>query len=235
MLELAVDDRGIPVLRVAHHVLPDVQDGAAGRVDERAALFRQRAMSPTVTPKAGRITTSFGPRRLPRFGRLAQESDAGGPQPIVDVGVVDDLAGQVDVLFGKSPPRLVGVVDCAVDAVAEPELAGEVHREPSDLMLEVVRPDLLDDTAVVGRGQFSGHRLFHVEALAEDEGLGLGRRSQTCYRGRSRSRARGVMSSIDRSIDSRSLDASRIRAKEQRLVGHRRTGHGNDRWTTRRL
>ena len=42
----------------------------------------------------------------------------------------------------------------------------------------VVGADLLDDTAVVGGSQLSGHRLLHVEALAEDEGLGSGRRGQ---------------------------------------------------------
>ena len=133
-----------------------------------------RAMSPTVTPKAGRITTSFGAEGLPRFGRLAQEPDAGGAQAIVDVRVVDDLAGQIDVLIGESPAGLIGVVDRAIDAVAEPELAGEVHGQASGAVLEVVGADLLDDAAVVGGGQFSGHRLLHVEALAEDEGLGVG-------------------------------------------------------------
>ena len=41
--------------------------------------------------------------------------------------VVDDLAGEEDVAAGEPRDRLVGVVDGAVDAVAEAELAGEVH------------------------------------------------------------------------------------------------------------
>ena len=52
----------------------------------------------------------------------------GGAQLIVDVRVVDDLAGQEDVAAGEAAARLVGVVDGAVDAVAEPELAREVDR-----------------------------------------------------------------------------------------------------------
>ena len=52
-------------------------------------------------------------------------------QLIVDVRVVDDLAGEEDVAVGKAPPRLVGVVDRAIDAVAEAELAGEMDGEPA--------------------------------------------------------------------------------------------------------
>ena len=46
---------------------------------------------------------------------------------VVDVRVVDDLAGQEDLPVGKPLARLVGVVDGAIDAVAEAELAREVH------------------------------------------------------------------------------------------------------------
>ena len=41
VLDLAVDDGGEAVLRVAHDVLPDVQHGPAGRVDQRAAARRE--------------------------------------------------------------------------------------------------------------------------------------------------------------------------------------------------
>ena len=63
------------------------------------------------------------------LGRIAEEADAGGAQPIVDVRVVDDLAGQEDVLIREAPARLIGVVDGAIDAVAEAELAREVDGE----------------------------------------------------------------------------------------------------------
>ena len=48
-------------------------------------------------------------------------------QLIVDVRVVDDFAGQEHRAIGKARPRLVRVVHRAIDAVAEPELAREVH------------------------------------------------------------------------------------------------------------
>ena len=50
-------------------------------------------------------------------------------QAIVDVRVVDDFARQEHAAIGKSLARLIGVVDGAVDAVAEPELAREMDRE----------------------------------------------------------------------------------------------------------
>jgi hypothetical protein len=38
VLHFSVNDRGEPVLRVPHHVLPDVQHRTTRRVDERASL-----------------------------------------------------------------------------------------------------------------------------------------------------------------------------------------------------
>ena len=52
-------------------------------------------------------------------------------QPLVDVRVVDDLAGQEDVPAGKPPPRLIGVIDRAIDAVTEAEFAGEMDGQPA--------------------------------------------------------------------------------------------------------
>ena len=49
-----------------------------------------------------------------------------GAQLVVDVRVVDDLAGQEDAPVGEPPARLVGVVDRAIDAVAEPEFPREM-------------------------------------------------------------------------------------------------------------
>ena len=77
------------------------------------------------------MTTSPGPELLERAAGVRQEADAERPQLVVDVRVVDDLAGQVDVLVGELAPRLVGVVHGPVHAVAEPELLREVDREPA--------------------------------------------------------------------------------------------------------
>ncbi len=87
------------------------------------------------------------------------------------MGVVDDLAGEKDVAPGEPRDRLVGIVDGAVDAVAETELAGQVNGEATLLVAVVARAHFVDQSAVVRGGQLTRDGLFHVEALAEDEGL----------------------------------------------------------------
>ena len=82
-------------------------------------------------PNAGRITTSSGVERVERFARIAEEADALRAQLVVDVRVVDDFAGQEHLPVGKPLARLIGVVDGAIDAVAEAELAREVHGQPA--------------------------------------------------------------------------------------------------------
>ena len=53
------------------------------------------------------------------------------PQLLVDVGVVDDLAGQEHPLIGEPLPGLVGVIDRAIDAIAEAELPRQVDGQPA--------------------------------------------------------------------------------------------------------
>ncbi len=50
---------------------------------------------------------------------------------VVDVRVMDDFAGQEDGAVREAAPRLVGVVDGPIDAVAEAELAREMNGEPA--------------------------------------------------------------------------------------------------------
>ena len=91
-------------------------------------------------PNAGRITTSSGRERVERFAGVAEEADALGAQLVVDVRVVDDFAGQVHLPIGKPLARLIGVVDGAVDAVAEAELAREVDGETARRVAVVTIP-----------------------------------------------------------------------------------------------
>ena len=90
-------------------------------------------------------------------------------QPIVDVRVVDDFAGQEDAAIGKPLARLIRVVDGAIDAVAEAELAREMDREAARPIPEVVGLDLLDELAVIVPVQLGRDRIFQVEAFAKDE------------------------------------------------------------------
>jgi hypothetical protein len=101
--------------------------------------------------------------------RVGQEADPHRAQLLVDVRVVDDLAGQEDVAVGKALPRLIGIVDGAVDAVTEAELAREMDRQPARPVREIVGLDAVDDRAVVIVGQPAGDGILQVEALAEDE------------------------------------------------------------------
>ncbi len=75
------------------------------------------------------------------------------------------------LLIGKPLARLIRVVDRAIDAVAETELAREVDGQPAGRVLEVVGADVVDDAAVVCGGQLARDGLLHVEALAEDQRL----------------------------------------------------------------
>jgi hypothetical protein len=172
VLDFAVNDRREAVLRVADDVLPDVQDGAAGGIDQRAALVHEPGHVADRDTERGQNDHVVAPQRVGALARVREEPDAGRAKPVVDVGIVDDFAGQKDVLPREAAPRLIRIVDGTVHAVAEAELAGEVDREPAGLEPVVVGPELVDDRAVVRGSQFGGHRLLHVEALAEDQRLG---------------------------------------------------------------
>ena len=110
-------------------------------------------------------------RRARRVG-VAEKLDALGAEAVVDVRVVDDLAGEKHAAIRKPLARLIGVVDRAVDAVAEPELAREMDRETPGPVLEVVGLDLLDQIAVVVLVQLGRDRVFQVEAFSEHERRG---------------------------------------------------------------
>ena len=67
--------------------------------------------------------------------------------------------------IGKALARLVGVVDGAIDAVAEAELAREMDRQPAGAVGEVVGLDALDELAVIVLGQHAGDGVLQVETL----------------------------------------------------------------------
>jgi len=123
-----------------------------------------------VTPNAGRITTSSGPRSpadSPGIGRGT--GCPGGPQLLVDVRVVDDLAGEEHPPVGKARAGLVGVVDGAVHPVAEAEFASQVDRQPTRTVAVAVGLDLLDQRAAVTGLEHAGDLLLEVEPFAENQ------------------------------------------------------------------
>ncbi len=110
------------------------------------------------------------PERVCALAWVGQEPDALRAEPIVDVGIVNNLVGEIHALVRKPLAGLVRVVDGAVDAVAEPEFPGEVDCQSAALSGEITRPHLVDDAAVVRRGELCLDGPFQVETLAEDEG-----------------------------------------------------------------
>ncbi len=171
VLYLAVDHGGVSVLCVADHVLPDVQHRPARRVHEGAPLRGQLRHLRDRHAEGGENDDVVCPKGFAALGGVGEESDAAVPQPVVDVWVVDDLAGEEHVPARKSPPGLVGVVHGPVDSVAEAELAREMDRQPAGLEPVVRRTDAVHDRAVVRRRQLAGDGLLHVEAFTEDHRL----------------------------------------------------------------
>jgi hypothetical protein len=102
------------------------------------------------------------------FARVAQKADTLRAELIVDMRVVDDFARQVDRVVWKATARLVGVVDGAIDAVAEAELPCEVHREPTRLVPVTRVLDLLNQKAVVTLRENARNFVFEIEALAKN-------------------------------------------------------------------
>ena len=92
-------------------------------------------MSAIGTPNAGRMTTSRAADLGVADDRIlgvGQDHDAHLLQSRVDVRVVDDLAEQEHAAIGKALPRLVGVLDRAIDAVTEPELARQLEPQVAE-------------------------------------------------------------------------------------------------------
>ena len=93
-----------------------------------------------------------------------------GAQPLVDIGIVDDLARQEDARVRKALARLVRVVDRAVDPVAEPELPGQVECQASGAPDEPLGAHGIDQGAVIRRGELTRDRLLEVQPLAKNYG-----------------------------------------------------------------
>ena len=91
---LAVDHRGEPVKRVALDVLPDVQHRSARRVDQRAARRVEALQLANRDPEGGEDDDVLAAEGQALFLGIAQESDRQTTKLVVDVGVMDDLAGE---------------------------------------------------------------------------------------------------------------------------------------------
>src|SRR5882762_435385 len=192
---LAVDQGGEAVARVHLDALPDVQDRSARRVDEHAADRAQALEVPHRHAKRREnhdVAGAHGAEvelTIPPF-RPVQEFDAHRGEVLVDARVVDDLADQERALAGKLGARFVRILDRAVHAVTEAELAGEPECHVADLQRVSRLADEIDDTAVIIGRKRAFDRAFEAEAFAE-VGLfhGLNLTGHRARRGSRRARA----------------------------------------------
>ena len=133
-------------------------------------IARSRSKSPMVTPNAGMMTTSSAPiaeKSNSPSSSAGQERDAHGPQLLVHVRIVDDLAHQEQPPVGELEPGLVGVVHRAIHPVAEAELARQPEGERPDVQPVVAGAQQLDHGAVVVGGELALDRGLEPEAAAE--------------------------------------------------------------------
>ena len=158
VLGLAVDDARHRFAGILPDPLPDAHHVAAGGVHQHAALgleFLSR-----LNLRAERRNDHHVVRlELVHLGRAGLGRDgynAHVANLVVDLGVVDDLAEQIDGAGRrKHAARGVGQIDGALDAVAEAEFLGQLDRQapgsgehaavdanPGDQFAPIMRDDL---------------------------------------------------------------------------------------------
>ena len=173
MIVLAVDERRVSVSRVALHALPHVQHRAARRVDHHAASLTESREVGDRHPERRqdhhvvRIHDAEIERCLRGIRVVLEEDHAGIAQPGIDVRIVDDLAGEIDLPVGKFLARLVGVLDRALDPVAEAKLAGQANRHAAGTEREVPLLEQIDQPPVVRGSQLALDVSLEAESLSE--------------------------------------------------------------------
>src|SRR6478752_4946633 len=98
---------------------------------------------------------------------IREKADPERSELIVDVGIVNDLAGQIDRTVREARPRLVRVIHGAIHAVAEAELAREVQCQSPRCVRVACRFDAIDQVAVIALCQLSGDSVLEIETLPE--------------------------------------------------------------------
>ena len=168
--DLAVNDGGIAAFGIAADVLPHVEDRSARRVDQRAALTLELLEHCHGDAERRQDHDVARPETLNHAGVVGEKADPHRAELVVDVRVVNDFAGQEHCALGEALAGLIGVVDGAIDAVAEAELARQVQRQPAGAEHEIMAFDLFDERAVIIVGEHAGHGMLQIEALAKNQG-----------------------------------------------------------------
>ena len=168
VIMLAVNDHGVAITRVIVNLLPDIQHAAAGGIDEHALLRLEMLEFRYADPECRHDNDVPGgdiakPRH--RVAGLIENLDAHVAQALVDVRIVDDLAGQKHAPVGKLPAGLVGVVDGTINAVTKPEFLGEFEMESARAGLVTESLKTFDDGALVSTRQNGSDLGFQAETF----------------------------------------------------------------------
>jgi hypothetical protein len=167
---LSVDERREAVTRIRLDALPHVEHRATRRVDEHATDGAQRLERLDRHPKGREDHDVVGldgrEVEVPVRTRL-HDLDAHAAELRVHVRVVDDLASEDEVPIGKFLSSLVGVLDGALDAIAEAELLREADSDVvNDERVVVLAQRVHDQSVVVGR-KIVADVGFEAETLPE--------------------------------------------------------------------
>ena len=171
-----MDDVGDLLAGILADTLPDAHHVAAGGVDDgTTALGQLIPDTADLRPEGGdhhrvALAKIVDIRRLVAAG---EKRHAHVPDLLVDVRVVDDLAEDVDRLFGgEMTPRRVGQVDRPFDAVTESKLLGQAHTRFAVGEFRAVGADVLHERTPVMRHHL-GFDLLHDVRSADVDSLGL--------------------------------------------------------------
>jgi hypothetical protein len=179
VIVLAVDHRGVAVLRVALHPLPDVEHRSASGVHQHGAQCPESLEVVLGDPEGGQdhhvVRADLGEVEPPLLVPH-QKADPHVLELLVHMRIVDDLAHQVEPAVGELAPGLVSVVHGPVDPVAEPELPGQPEAHAAHVEAIIPRPECLDHRAVIIGGKLAFD--FRLEAEPAPEvgafhGLGI--------------------------------------------------------------
>src|SRR5262249_47262740 len=143
--------RGVAAFRIATDVLPNIEHGTTGRIDERTSLPIQLLQHRDGDTKRGQDDDVGWREVIDRrtAGRVAQELHTHGAEFLVHMRVVNDLASEEYLLVWKTAAGLIRVIHRAVDAITEAKLTCEMNRQPSCLVREIVVLDLGNDLTVI--------------------------------------------------------------------------------------
>ena len=168
VLGFAMDDAGDVFLGILAHALPDAHHVAAGGVHHQAALGLQLFAGADLGAKRGDDHGIAGFQmhhfRLRGLGR--DDLDAHVADLVVDLGVVNDLAEQVDGGFrgdiGEIFPGGIGEVNGPFDPVAKAEFLGQFHGQIAGGQHAAIGAHALDQFAAIMRQHLGLDRLHDV-------------------------------------------------------------------------